>query len=241
MLQFIRFCLSRLIQFSLILCVFGFSLVAIPISNANVLGASCVVGSSSDCPAQSPQEIWNLYGTTTNGSFWLNVNGTARQTFLILDTSFSDGGIGGMWFLGMKGSKASTTFKYDSTYWTDQSSTLAIDSVTNDVSTDAKFHAFNYLPVTRVLAVFRDRNSYGFNASGSGDLGSNGFVGHTWLETISSSTMFARFTSNSNLVDQSAYSGRYTLTRETNSSSGKLVFPYQTGWTRYGFNEFICI
>jgi hypothetical protein len=38
-------------------------------------------------------------------------------------------------------------------------------------------------------------------------------------------------------VDGSGYTGRFTIHRETNASNGKLVFPYQTGWTRYGFNN----
>jgi uncharacterized repeat protein (TIGR02059 family) len=219
------------------------TLFTIPTATAaNDLQAICVVGSSSSCPAQSPQEIFNLYGTTTNGSYWLNVNGTARETFLILNTSFPDGG---MWFLGMKAPKLSTTFKYDSSQWTDQTTTTGTTSLSNDVTTDAKFHAFNYLPVTKLVAVFRDRetdaNWQQFNASGSGDLGTNSFGGHTWMETIPAQSMFTRFTTNQNLVDESGgqttYKTRHTLTRETDSSSGKLVFPYQTGWSRYGFNN----
>jgi hypothetical protein len=216
--------------------------VSIPAQATNDLQAICIVGSSSSCPAQSPQEIFNLYGTTSNGSYWLNVNGTARETFLILDTSFPDGG---MWFLGMKAPKLSTTFNYNSTQWTDQTTTTGTTSLSNDVSSDAKFQAFNYLPVTKVVAVFKDRetdvNWQQFNASGSGDLGTNSFGGHTWMETITAQSMYTRFTTNQNLIDasggQSTYMTRNTLTRETNSSSGKLVFPYQTGWSRYGFNN----
>jgi uncharacterized repeat protein (TIGR02059 family) len=233
--------LAKFTALTLLLSLFASILTfsTVPSANAaNDLQAICIVGSSSSCPAQSPQEIFNLYGTTANGSYWLNVNGTARETFLILDTSFPDGG---MWFLGMKAPKLSTTFKYDSPQWTDQTTTTGTTSLSNDVSTNAKFHAFNHLPVTKLVGVFRDRetdaNWQQFNASGSGDLGTNSFGGHTWMEEITSSTMFARFTTNLNLINQSGYAGRYTITRETNSSSGKLVFPYQTGWSRYGFNN----
>ena len=68
----------------------------------NTLNDACQIGSSVSCPAQSPQEIVNLYGTTTNGAYWLNVNGTARETFLILNTGYPDSG---GWFLGMKGTR----------------------------------------------------------------------------------------------------------------------------------------
>ncbi len=200
----------------------------------NIVSGPCQIGSSSSCPAQSPQEIVNLYGTTTNGAYWINVNGTARETYLILNSGYPDSG---GWFLGMKGTRAGTSFTYSSTQWTDQTTTLNTSSLTDDVSTEAKFHAFNYLPVTRMVAVFKDRASQPFNTNGSGDLGTNSFGGHTWSEVLTSTTMFSRFTTNSNIVDGSGYTGRFTIHRETNASDGKLVFPYQTGWTRYGFNN----
>lgn len=206
----------------------------LPTANANITQSPCAIGSSSSCPAQSPQEIVNLYGTTTNGSYWINVNGTARETFLILNSGYPDSG---SWFLGMKGTRTGTSFTYSSTQWTDQTTTLNTNSLSDDVSTEAKFDAFNHLPVTRLVAVFKDRSSQAFNTNGSGDLGTNSFGGHTWSEIVTSTTMFSRFTSNSNIVDGSGYIGRYTIHRETNASNGKLVFPYQTGWTRYGFNN----
>lgn len=212
-------------------------LVASPVDTAvanNIVSANCAIGISSSCPAQSPQEIANLYGTSTNGSYWLDVDGVARETFLILNTGYPDSG---GWFLGMKGTRAGTSFIYSSDQWTSQATTLNPSSLSDDVSTEAKFHAFNRLPVTRLVAVFKDRTSNPFNTNGSGDLGTNLFGGHTWMETVTSTTMFSRFTTQSNLVNQSGYNGRLTLTRETNSSSGKLVFPYQTGWSRYGFNN----
>jgi len=200
----------------------------------NTLNDACQIGSSVSCPAQSPQEIVNLYGTTTNGAYWLNVNGTARETFLILNTGYPDSG---GWFLGMKGTRTGNSFSYNSTQWTDQTTTFNSNSLSDDVSTEAKFHAFNSVPVTRIVAVFKDRASNAFNTNGSGDLGTNSFGGHTWSETVTSQTMFTLFTSNNNLHDASGYSGRFTIHRETNAANGKLVFPYQTGWTRYGFNN----
>jgi hypothetical protein len=200
----------------------------------NIVQDACQIGSSSTCPAQSPQEIVNLYGTNTNAAYWINVNGTARETFLILNSGYPDSG---GWFLGMKGTRSGTSFWYNSSQWTDQTTTLNTNSLSDDVSTEAKFHAFNNLPVTRLVAVFKDRASNAFNTNGSGDLGTNSFGGHTWSENVISTTMFSRFTTNSNLHDASGYSGRFTIHRETNASDGKLVFPYQTGWTRYGFNN----
>jgi hypothetical protein len=210
-----------------------FTSIPVQVAHAdNVVEASCVIGSSQLCPAQSPQEIYNLYGTTTNGSYWINVNGTATQTYLILDTSYPDSG---GWFLGMKGTKSSTNFNYISDKWTTQN-TLNPSSLSDDVSTDAKFDAFNYLPVIKLVGVFKDRNSYAFNSSGSGVLGTNSFSGHTWKEDISSQTMFSRFTNTGILYSATGTMTRYDLYRETNASNGKLVFAYQFGYAKYGFN-----
>jgi hypothetical protein len=228
---------KRFKGFLLALSIFAGLLPTLQMESAsanNIVQDACQIGSSSTCPAQSPQEIVNLYGTNTNAAYWINVNGTARETFLILNNAYPDSG---GWFLGMKGTRAGTSFWYNSTQWTDQTTTLNTNSLSDDVSTEAKFHAFNNLPVTRLVAVFKDRASNAFNTDGSGDLGTNSFGGHTWAETVTSTTMFTRFTTNSNLHDASGYSGRFTIHRETNVENGKLVFPYQTGWTRYGFNN----
>ena len=204
-----------------------------PAKAADDVSATCAVGSSSSCPAQSPQEIINLYGTSTNGTYWLNVNGTATQTYLILDSNYPESGA---WFLGMKGTKTSTAFTYSTSYWTDATTTLTPSSLSDDVSTDAKFNAFNYLPVTRIAAVFKDRSSQPFNATGSGDYGlNNSFAGHTWTEAITSQTMLSRFNTNSNVSAASGVFTRYSKYRETDSTSGKLVFPYQTGYAQYGY------
>lgn len=212
-------------------------LISIPTPDAVAVDdvqSTCVIGSSSSCPAQSPQEIYNLYGTTANGTYWLNVNGTARQTYLVLDTAYPDGG---MWFLGMKGTKSGGSFWYDSTQWTSQSTTLNTTSLTNDVATEAKFDAFNYLPVTKIVAVFKDRDSYNFSSSGTGMLGATSFGGHTWKEDISSQTMYSRFTNTQHLVNATGTSNRYDIYRESNSASANLVFSYQSGYARYGFNN----
>jgi hypothetical protein len=69
---------KKFILIAILLLMFT-SMTTVP-THAETLNAQCVIGSSSSCPAQSPQEIVNLYGTSTNGSYWLNVNGTARET-----------------------------------------------------------------------------------------------------------------------------------------------------------------
>lgn len=208
-----------------------FSIPAPSAQAVNDVQAPCVIGSSSTCPAQSPQEIYNLYGTTTNGTYWVNVNGTATQTYLALDTNYPDSG---MWFLGMKGTKTGTSFTYSSTYWTSQSTTLVSD-YNNDVASEAKYNAFNYLPVTQIVGVFKDRTSYNFSSSGTGVLGASSFGGHTWKENISSQTMFARFTTAGELGKGTGAMPRYDYYRESNSGTANLVFAFQNGYYKYGY------
>ena len=74
--------------------------------------AECVIGSSSSCPATSPQEIYNLYGTTSDGTYWIKISGTATQVYLMMNRTGSDNG---SWILLMKGTKTSTNFDYSST------------------------------------------------------------------------------------------------------------------------------
>jgi hypothetical protein len=227
--------LSKLAVFITGIVVLSSQLVFVGVQPATAVddvSSTCAVGSSSSCPAQSPQEIINLYGTSTNGTYWLNVNGTATQTYLILDSNYPDSGA---WFLGMKGTKTSTAFTYSTNYWTDANTTLTPSSLSDDVSTDAKFNAFNYLPVTRITAVFKDRSTQPFNASGSGDYGTSSFAGHTWTESIGSQTMLSRFNTNSNVSSASGVFTSYSKYRESNSTSEKLVFPYQTGYAQYGY------
>jgi hypothetical protein len=105
------------------------STVSAPVASA-AQGSECVIGSSSSCPATSPQEIYNLYGTTTNGTYWIKVNGTATQVYVLMDRTNSDNG---SWILMMKGAPSSTNFTYSSSYWTDNTTTLNTASLTNDV------------------------------------------------------------------------------------------------------------
>ena len=202
-----------------------------PATAVNDVSSTCAIGSSSSCPAQSPQEIINLYGTNTNGSYWLNVNGTATQTYLLLDTNYPDGG---GWFLGMKGTRAGNAFIYASNYWTNQSTTLLPD-YNNNVATEAKYNAFNHLPVTQIVAVFKDRSSYNFSNSGTGVLGPSSFGGHTWQETITSQSMYTRFTTGGDLGKGTGALPRHDYYRESNSPSANLVFAYQSGYYKYGF------
>jgi hypothetical protein len=201
------------------------------------LEAACVIGSATaNCQAYSPQEIYNLYGTTTNGTYRLSVNGNSTEVFMYMNRSNSDNG---GWVLLMKGLRGSTNFGYSSNLFTSNTSTLATTSLTNDVSTDAKFSVFNNLQVRKLLAVFKDATNG--TLSGGGDIASNSFGGHTWMETLgSSATAQTTLSTATNLATNSYTNVRFPLYRASNSVSATQVFSYQNGYAQYGFSQSSC-
>ena len=66
--------LKRFILFTLVVSLF--SVAPISPANATTLQNACVIGSSTaGCAAFSPQELYNLYGTTTDGTSYISVGG----------------------------------------------------------------------------------------------------------------------------------------------------------------------
>ena len=81
-------------------------------AKAETLNSACIIGSATaGCEAYSPQELYLLYGNTTNGAYNLSVGGSSVSHYLMMDRSNSDNG---GWILMMKGTKSSTAFNYDS-------------------------------------------------------------------------------------------------------------------------------
>lgn len=172
-------------------------LLTTPVAQANVLQTACVIGSSTaGCAAYTPQEIYNLYGTETDGTQYISVGGTSTQVYLLMNRTNSDSG---GWILLMKGTRGSSNFGYSSTMFTSASTTMATDSLANDVTTDAKFSVFNNLSVKKLLAVFK--NPQNGSISAGGDIASNAFDGHVWMETLTSTaTAQATLTTTNNLA-----------------------------------------
>ncbi|MCX6341385.1 MAG: fibronectin type III domain-containing protein, partial [Fimbriimonadales bacterium] len=198
-------------------------------ANAN----NCQVGSSSSCPATSPQEIANLYGTTTNGLYWLNVGGTARQVFVVMDTATSWGS--GHWILLMKGARGTSNFGYTSNLFTSNTTVLNEGSPAQDFTSDAKYHAYNTISLSQMLAVIASPERG--TISNQGDIANNSFGGHTWLESAGNQTAFTRLTTYSSLntTDNLAFGSVPVQKYRQNSSGGSTqVFSLQTGTGRYG-------
>ena len=230
-----RYLLRRSLSFVLFVATFSFIAPIQPSSAAQ--DAECIIGSSSLCPATSPQEIYNIYGTTTDGTYWIKVGGTATQVVLKMNRTGSDNGA---WILLMKGVRGTTNFSYASDYFNLNTTTLNTNSLTDDVSTDAKFSVYNSLTLSKMLAVLRDPAAGTVGAFG--DIQNNAFGGHVWLETLpSASTAHTRL--NTTLDLNSPANSLYTSVPKSKyftSSSGTQVFSYQTGYGRYGFNGSPC-
>ncbi|MEN9304855.1 MAG: hypothetical protein RLY76_123, partial [Actinomycetota bacterium] len=93
------------------LAISSIQVISVDSSNAATpSGTQCLIGFSQICPASSPQEIYNLYGTTTDGAYWIDVDGTSTQVYLKMNRTNTDNG---SWVLMMKGKK-STAYNYNS-------------------------------------------------------------------------------------------------------------------------------
>ena len=219
----------------------GTSLTAAPQAFASAGQVECLIGSAEACPATSPQEIFNLFGTTTANTYWMKINGTSTQVYLYMNPADSGGG---GWILLMKGKQGTTNFNYDSNLFTSNSTTRATDSLSNDVTTDAKFGVYNSLTVSKLLAVLKDPAAG--TIANSGDVDNNGFGGHVWLETLSSPTtaysqlLTARNIQKNPLADARVDSYSNVPTTKYLTSSGAINLSYQAGNGRYGFNGTVC-
>ena len=199
-------------------------------------GIACAIGSDVNCPATSPQEIYNLYGSEAPGTYYLRVNGVSTQVYILMNRTGSDNG---GWILLMKGRQGTDQFAYSSDKFTSNTTTLNTSSLSDDVTGDAKFSVYNNLSIVKMLAVLK--NPAEGTISANGDIASNAFGGHVWLETFSAATAFTKLTNTSNL--NSPVNDAWTSVPEKKwktAVNGSQVLSYQNGFGRYGFNGSPC-
>ena len=205
--------------------------------------AECVIGATEACPAQSPQEIYNLYGTTTDSTYWINVNGTSTQVYAKLNRTDDNGG----WVLLMKGVRGSANFYYASTYFTSNSTTLNTTSMDTSAA-DAKMGVYNNLSVKKLLAVFNNPAG-GTALTSNGDIQGNSFGGHVWLETLTSvQTAYTQLTTsrllNNPTTGAITTATDYRLVPATKyystSPNTNLIFSYENQMGAYAFNNTYC-
>lgn len=126
----------------------------LPISDIVIKNAKD--GLSIENVANNLQEIKQVTCSNTDGYYYININGIPQKVYCILNDNI--GVFKGGWMLAMKGAKYSTTFMYNSPYWTTKN-TLNKDTVINnlsDITTEIKTEVFNYYNFKEVLVIFND-------------------------------------------------------------------------------------
>lgn len=118
-------------------------------------------GSSSANPATNAAQILSIYPTASDGIYWINCGGTATQIYCLMNSIYDGGG----WMLLMKATRG-TTFNFNSTYFTNNTTTLnPTDLTLNDG--DAKYAAFNSVTVKDVMALWPDVGYTGGSIAGT--------------------------------------------------------------------------
>jgi hypothetical protein len=224
----------RRVIFALISGLFLY-LLGIPAQAAQTQQAECQIGSSSSCPALSAQEVYSLYGNTSDSSIWISgdgtTSGTATQIFALMNHGATNNS---GWLLLMKGTKGTSNFGYTSSPFTSSSYTLNPTSLTNDTTTDAVFSAYGTYPVSNAVVAFSNP-TYGSTVNG-GDIASNIWGAWVWNQSFTSQTMYTRLTTNTDI-----YTDAYTNVRTALYMNGaNNYFSYQNGYARYGFNISPC-
>ena len=111
-----------------------------------------------------------MFNQTTDGAYWIQLPGGAKQIYCIMDPSINGGG----WMMAMKGTRG-TTFGYSANYWTTDNVLNETDATRNDA--DAKYETYNEYAASEWLAVFPDTGFAG------GDVPGGYASGWTWHET----------------------------------------------------------
>ena len=110
-------------------------------------------GYSAANPATSATQL-TTYGISVNGSYWINIGGTAMQCYV--DFALA----GGPYILVMVAASTGTTYDYDSTVWTNTSGgvTTALDPTSD---TNQVHSAFYQLSTTRTgMAMYQPASTY---------------------------------------------------------------------------------
>ena len=173
-------------------------------SDPSVFFGTCPLGLDPRCAAGSALEIKRATNTNMDGHYWININGTPTLVFCVMNSTQGGGG----WMLAMRGKNASSTFKYDSAYWTN--STLlnenypqrftAADTIDTYRNTDAKYAPFSNLPGNQVMVLYpevADKAGGAFGTNGSANATGVNSVkyGFAWHETFTTGTAWTAYNS----------------------------------------------
>ena len=120
-------------------------------------------GSTAEKAAPSAKYIQTAFENYTDGEYFINLPVVGpTKVYCLLDSSLDGGG----WMMAMKSSR-STTFNYDSLYWTSKNNLNPTQNNRNDG--DAKFNSMNYFHAKDIMALWPDipSNQGGSSTGGS--------------------------------------------------------------------------
>jgi len=107
------------------------------------------IGGNTSFPCNAARLIKAATSTNTDGTYYINVNGTSALTYCLMNSAWSGGG----WMMLLKATRGST-FNFSSGYW-NTVNTLNAGS-TDLTDSDAKFNVMNYALLKDVLALWPD-------------------------------------------------------------------------------------
>ena len=125
-------------------------------------------GTSSGEAAPNAKYIVDNHGTTTDGTYWIDLpNSGPTQVYCRMDTAYNGGG----WMLAGKGTRNNSDWEYASSWWEDNLTHNA-SATQNNNDGSAKGAVFNEYLASDIAAVFPD--------VGSGGTWGNQGIGWTW-------------------------------------------------------------
>jgi hypothetical protein len=173
------------------------------------------IGTNQAYPAESAKIIKDISSTNIDGVYYINVNGTSTATYCLMNDMYDGGG----WMMLMKTTRG-TTFQYSSNYWTTQNTLNPTQ--TNRLDGDAKFDAFNYMPIKDVMAIWPDipsrsyTNSYGKN-------GGSLLIDDGWVWKIDNWNLYTPVVQQLTTTAQNGLRGAYALYRTNINYNGATV------------------
>lgn len=116
-------------------------------------------GLSPNTAVNSAFDIINNTCSTINNYYWINILTSKQKIYCILDNKV--GKFGGGWMLAMKGAEGSSTFKFNSPYWTTNNTLnreTYLPDILNDTKNEIKTDIFNFYKFSEILIIYNDPN-----------------------------------------------------------------------------------